>query len=66
MDEKLIITFDGNGNIEVETEGIKGAGCEKTVDHILVGIGAKAVDRQRTKEFFEDGGDDPVKVLTEQ
>ena len=64
-EEKLIITFDGQGNLDIETAGIKGQGCEKVVDEILVGIGGKAVDTRRTREFYEDDGDDPVKVLTE-
>jgi hypothetical protein len=63
--EEVTVYIDGSGQIEVETEGFVGAVCEKVVDQVLVGLGAKQVDCQKKASYYEEG-DDPVKVLTSE
>ena len=65
MEEKLIVTIDGNGGIEVETEGFTGKVCDKVADEIVVKMGA-AVTQEKKKPEYWDGGEDPVKVILGQ
>ena len=49
MEEKLIVTLDGQGGIEVETEGFTGKVCDKVADEIVVRMGA-AVTQEKNQE----------------
>ena len=65
MEEKLIVTLDGNGDIEVETEGFTGKVCDKVADEIVVKMGATVTQEKKKPEYW-DGGEDPVKVILGQ
>lgn len=65
MEEKLILTLDGNGGIEVETQGFAGKVCDKVADEILVSMNGKIVREKKKPEYWDDGSD-PVKVILNQ
>ena len=65
MEEKLIVTLDGNGSIEVETEGFTGKVCDKVANEIVVKMGATVTQEKKKPEYW-DGGEDPVKVILGQ
>ena len=65
MEEKLIVTLDGQGGIEVETEGFNGKVCDKVADEIVVKMGATVTQEKKKPEYW-DGGEDPVKVILGQ
>lgn len=65
MEEKLIVTLDGNGGIEVETEGFTGKVCDKVADEIVVKMGATVTQEKKKPEYWDDG-EDPVKVILGQ
>lgn len=61
--EKLIAIISGDGTVVLETENIKGQGCDKVADQIMVQLGAKTNSEKKKPEYW-DGGDDPVKILS--
>lgn len=63
MNEKIKVTINGDGVIDVKTLGIKGKTCDGIVEQILVGVGAKQVESKHTSEFYEDG-DNPVEIFS--
>lgn len=63
MEEKLVVILDGNGNIEVETQGFQGKVCDKVADQIMVSLGAQVVKEAKKDEYWDEGND-PVKVLS--
>ena len=65
MEAKLLVTLDGNGGIEVETEGFTGKVCDKVADEIVVKMGATVTQEKKKPEYW-DGGEDPVKVILGQ
>ena len=52
MEEKLIVTLDGNGGIEVETEGFTGKVCDKVADEIVVKMGATVTQEKKKPEYL--------------
>ena len=65
MEEKLIMTLDGKGNIELETQGFTGKVCGKVADEIVVRMGGTVTQEKKKSEYW-DKGDDPVKVILGQ
>ncbi len=64
MNERIEVIIDGDGNIEMQTLGIKGKTCDGVVEKILVGVGVQDVKTKHTSEFFEEG-DNPVEIFTQ-
>lgn len=48
------ITFTiGDGNVEVETKGFKGAGCDAATKAFEEVLGGDVTSKKRTSEFYE-------------
>lgn len=62
MEERLILTLDGQGKIEVETQGFTGKVCDQVADEIVLNMGGKVTNEKKKTEYWEDGND-PVKVI---
>ena len=65
MEEKLIVILDGNGGIEIDTQGFTGKVCDKVADEIVVRMGGTVMQEKKKPEYW-DGGEDPVKVILGQ
>ena len=51
MEEKILIEFDENGEIVVETRGIKGKACLDDVKDLLEGV-ATITHEHKTDEYY--------------
>lgn len=51
MEEKIVLEFDENGEIVVETKGIRGASCLDDVKKLLEGV-AVITHEHKASEFY--------------
>ncbi len=54
MSKKLIIKIKKDGTIEAETKGIKGKKCEDYIKLIEELTDSKVVEKEYTKEYYEN------------
>lgn len=50
--EKLNVTIDEHGNIEIKGEGFAGSGCEKVIDQICSELG-ESTHQERTADYYK-------------
>jgi hypothetical protein len=50
--EKINVTIDERGNIEVKGEGFEGSGCEKIIDDLCNQLG-QSVKSEKTADYYK-------------
>ncbi len=63
--EEIEITIGADGEVNLETHGIKGAACKKVMEAFVRALG-KLKSAQQTDEFFEAAVDGEVEAHVDQ